>query len=116
MARRDFDRGFESVDPAVEWDARHFPDGRVYHGHDGVREFITTYAGTFDDYRLIVERYIDAGDRVVAFTHESGTAKGSRVPAAGEFGLVFTVRDGRIVHWVGYTDRAKALEAVGLSE
>ena len=99
----------------MEWDARHFPYGRVYHGHDGVREFITTYAGTFDDYRLIVERYIDAGDRVVAFTHEAERQR-SRVPVAGEFGLVFTVRDGRIVHWVGYTDRAEALEAVGLSE
>ena len=116
MVRGDFATAFRSIHPEIEWDARHFPDGRIYQGHEGVREFLRTYAGTFDDYRLVVERYIDAGDRVIAFTRESGTAKGSRVPVTGEFALVWTIRAGRIVHWVGYTNRAEALEAAGLAE
>jgi ketosteroid isomerase-like protein len=112
----DFQQAFEFLHPAIEWDARHFPDGRIYHGHEGVREFITTFIESFDDYRMVVERHIEAGDRVIAFTRESGTAKGSQVPVTGEFALISTVRGGQIVHWVGYTDRAEALEAVGLSE
>ena len=116
MVRGDFAAAFRNINPDVEWDARHFPDGRIYQGHEGVREFLRTYAGTFDDYRLVVERYIGAGDRVIAFTLETGTAKGSRAPVTAEFALVWTMRGGQIVHWVGYTDFAEALEAVGLSE
>ena len=112
----DFQTAFQLLHPAVEWDARHFPDGRIYHGHEGVRQFLTTYVGSFRDYRLVVERYIDAGEKVITLTRESGTAKGSRVPVTGEFALIWTVRDGQVVHWVGYTDRAEALEAVGLAE
>jgi hypothetical protein len=29
---------------------------------------------------------------------------------------VYTVRDGRLVRWLGFTDRDAALEAAGLSE
>lgn len=112
----DFEKAFEVLHPGIEWDARHFPDGRIYHGHEGVREFLTAYTRSFDDFRLVVERYIDAGDRVITLTRESGIAKGSRVPVSGEFALIWTVRDGQVLHWIGYTDRAQALEALGLSE
>jgi hypothetical protein len=38
------------------------------------------------------------------------------VPIEHELGDVFTLHDGKIVHFDSYWSRAQALEAVGLSE
>ncbi len=32
------------------------------------------------------------------------------------YGLVFTIRGGKVVRWRGYSDQQSALKAVGLSE
>ena len=42
-----FMRGDEAAamvcfDPEIEYDLTHFPDGKVYRGHDGVREAFRT--------------------------------------------------------------------------
>jgi uncharacterized protein len=97
----------------VEVDARHFPEGRVYHGREGVSEFVRGYVGTFEDYRLEVEEIVDAGDDVLVLTRESGRSRGVGVPIDGRFALVLTVADGLIVRWRGFVDRDEALRSVG---
>lgn len=114
--RGNFKEALSAFDQAVEWDATHFPDGEVYVGHDGVQRFMRRWVGTWEDCELEVERLIDAGDDVVIFSRERGRAKGSGIEIEHRFGHVFTVRNRKIVRWRGFTDRAKALEAVGLSE
>ena len=85
-------------------------------GRDAVIEASRHYWGTWDDYRLDAEELIDAGSSVVVVVRERGRGKGSGIPFERRSAQVWTFRDGRIVRWEDFADRASALEAAGLPE
>ena len=58
----------------------------------------------------------DLGDRVLALGTMKATGKESGVEAELPFTVVAEFRDERITHFTDFGDRAKALEAAGLSE
>jgi ketosteroid isomerase-like protein len=61
--------------------------------------------------------FVDAGDRVVVIGRRVGKGRGSGVDVNQPMADVFTLHGGRIVRCeIGYSDRAEALEAVGLRE
>jgi ketosteroid isomerase-like protein len=67
--------------------------------------------------KLEPERFIDVDDeRVLVFIHVTAKGEGSGVPVETRNAYEFTIRDGVLVRWKVYADRAKALEAAGLSE
>jgi ketosteroid isomerase-like protein len=68
------------------------------------------------DLRIEIDDYRDLGDRVLALGRVRGTGKASRAPVEGPFAALFVVRDGLFARVDSYGDRAKALEAAGLSE
>jgi ketosteroid isomerase-like protein len=116
-------------DPAALWDVLDdevvwepgdldLPDAAPaqWRGPEGVQEFFRRWIGPFDEWGYEVGEMIDAGDSVVAHIHQWGRGKGSGARVESEFWLVWTVRDGKIVRGVHYTERAGALEAAGLSE
>jgi len=103
-------------DPEAEMDLTLRPDGRVFRGHQGVIEAARTWLGAWEDWRLEVEEFLDADDRVVVLAREWGRGKGSGIEIDHPHITVATVRDGRIVHLKGYLDKDQALEAAGLSE
>jgi ketosteroid isomerase-like protein len=109
---------FDVLDHEIEFDMSDSPvpeGARVYHGHDGVREFFRHWLGTWKDYRFEVEELIDAGDdRVLAVVHEWGRGKGSGAAVEGRHSELFTLSNGKIVHWKSYPDHAEALKAAGL--
>jgi uncharacterized protein len=92
------------------------PGGKTYHGHEGVREFYVGWVGTWDDFRIKLERVVDAGDRVVDINEVSGTGRGSGAPVRMRTGNVWTVEHGKVVRHVGYPVASEALEAAGLRE
>ena len=60
---------------------------------------------------------IDAGDRVITFTHWQGTGAGSGLSYSQHAAEIATIRDGKFVHWeLGFESKEAALEAAGLSE
>jgi ketosteroid isomerase-like protein len=72
---------------------------------------------TYEDFKIRVERFIDAGgDDVVVLARytASGTASGVRLE--GEHGYVWTLRDGQAVRFRWFSSHAEALEAAGISE
>jgi len=88
----------------------------VQRGPEAFRRVAETFWGEFDDIHIEVHELIDAGeDRVFASFTLSGRGKHSGVETAWEALSVWTVRDGRLVRWLGFTDRDAALEAAGLS-
>ncbi len=111
--RGDFEASLAMFDPEVEFDTSLRPDGRVWRGREGVRRAMLEWIGTWDDYRLEIHRYIDAGDRVVVVWTERGRGKASGITLELHGGNVHTVNDGRVVQVVVYDAAAKALEAVG---
>jgi ketosteroid isomerase-like protein len=111
-----FDAGTVAAD--AEWIVREGMDGRtVWTGREEFVEFMRAWTEEFEGWSIQVERLIDAGeDRVVALTHQSGTGKGSGVPVALDLGLIYELKDGRVIRITNYLTHAEALEAAGLSE
>jgi len=90
---------FDNYAEGVEFDARHFPDGRVYRGHDGIRAFFRSFFAAFADYELTVEAIFDAGDEVVVLARESGRGRQSGAAFEEVYAQVYTLRDGKVVRW-----------------
>ena len=107
----------ELWDPEIEWDAstHPLPDlAGVYRGVEQTlgwwREWLAAWETVQADYELV-----DAGDRVVGLFSQRmrGHYTGIDV-VSGRYGMVFTFRDGLIVHAKFHTRPSEALAAVGL--
>ena len=93
------------------------PDGRLHHGPHGMFEAMAEWLATWEEYRFEPEDYIDLGDdRVVMLWREFGRGKGSEAQVEITGATVWTLRNGKVIRSKPYTDRAEALEAVGLRE
>jgi ketosteroid isomerase-like protein len=89
----------------------------IYRGENDVRAFLDAeWLAGWDSHEAGVDEVIDAGDRVVVFWWQRRTGRGSGVPVELNSAQVWTVRDGKVTRIDNYTDRAEALEAVGLSD
>jgi uncharacterized protein len=68
---------------------------------------------TYGDFKVQVERYVDAGEEVVVLARYKGSGGGSGVPVSGEHGYVWTVRDGQAVRFQWFQSHREALDAAG---
>ncbi len=113
-------RFFSLLDEDVEFDAtRNAPlpgAARAGRGRAVVEQYGREYWGTWAEYSAQPQEFIDAGEHVVVEVQEHGKGKGSGVPFETTHTQVWTLRDGRLVRWLLFADRAEALEAVGLPE
>jgi ketosteroid isomerase-like protein len=87
-----------------------------FRGPAGVREFFRRWVGPFDEWGYEVREAIDAGDSVVGHSHQWGRGKGSGATVESRFRQVLTLCDGKIVRAAHRSEKAQALDAVGLSE
>ena len=63
----------QTCDPEIEWvEDPQRADGRVYRGHDGVRESWERWLQDFENYGFDVEELIDCGDKVLVVAREHG--------------------------------------------
>jgi ketosteroid isomerase-like protein len=62
------------------------------------------------------EEFIDAGERVIAVIRMKATGRDSGVVVERQDAIVLEIRDTKIVRVDYYSDREKALKAVGLME
>jgi ketosteroid isomerase-like protein len=119
-AQHNPDALWEVLDDEVLWEPGHLdiPDAGPTHwrGPAGVQEFFHRWIGPFDDWGYEVGEMIDAGDSVVAHIHQWGRGKWSGAKVESQFWLVWTIRDGKLVHGRHYTERADALAAAGVGE
>ena len=93
------------------------PGVESYRGIAGLVEFMRTWTENFEDWSNEYDRFIDApDDRVVALARQSATGKGSGAPVELDYGLVFELRNRRVIRIRLFLEPAQALEAAGLSE
>jgi ketosteroid isomerase-like protein len=105
--------GYMAAD--VEYDVTVRPDGKVWHGHEGVSRAVIEWVGAWSEWSIELERYLDVGDDRVAFLwQERGTAKGSGVAMSLKGISVVTLRDGVVVSMVAHVDRERVLADLGL--
>jgi ketosteroid isomerase-like protein len=83
-----------------------------------VARYLDKVNEAFDDYRMLPEEFIDAGeDRVLVFSREGGRGKGSGAEVETHpTAHLWTLRDGKAVRMQSYWERSEALEAAGVRE
>jgi ketosteroid isomerase-like protein len=107
----------DAVDPDFVWDMstfRGWPDRQTYEGIEGAREFVAEWGSAWEDWRVEVEEYLDAGDEVVTILRQSARSSSSGVPVDMHLGQIWTVRDGKQVRMRMYASPEEALEAAGI--
>jgi ketosteroid isomerase-like protein len=87
----------------------------TYVGLDGLRDAWLDWTAPWARYRTEIEQLIDAGDRVVVLVRDFGRRAGGGYEVVFSAATVWSVRDGKVVRAEFFPDRARALEAAGLS-
>ena len=117
--RGDIDGVVASYAPDAIWDMtpfREWPD-TLYTGPAGMRRFLTEWLDVWDAFEVGVDEYLTAPDgRIVCLAWQRGKGRQSGLAMDMQWAMIVTVRDGQITRLENYDDRAKALEAAGLSE
>ena len=115
--RGDVDAVLAECDPDVVWNP-HLATlgGQPIRGHDEVRAYMASLREDWEGFRHEPEQFFDAGDKVVAFLHTYARGRGSGVDVEVPVAHVLSFENGRCLGYVSYHDRAKALEAAGISE
>ena len=91
-------------------------DGTVYHGHDGLREWLSLHRGMWKHQQTEPKEFIPVGKDQVIIPIRIVSIGRDDVETVAHAVLVMTVRGGKIAHITGYQSKAEALEAAGLSE
>lgn len=117
FAERDNEGTRRLFDPEIEWvQMEGFPRGGRYVGADAIFEGVFSgFRENWEGWRAVVERYLDAGEAVVALGFYEGTYLSTGRSMRAEFAHLVEIKDGRIVRFVQYTDTFKVAEAMGLT-
>jgi ketosteroid isomerase-like protein len=115
-AKGDFSGGGELFDPNIEgvW-AAELPDAHVDRGIDALIASSREWLSTWEAFRLEAEAFLPADDKVVVLVVLYGEGKGSGAEVATPAAHLWTMKGDKAIRVAAYMDRAKALEAAGLS-
>ena len=91
------------------------PDQAEYIGLDGVRRWLADWSSAWDAWEIEVEEMLDAGDAVLVLIHHSARGHSSGMEMDSHDGMLFTMRNGKVVALDYYTGRERALAAAGLA-
>ena len=100
-------------DPDVEIDTSRveMPGFGVFHGFDGIRDLFGRWIEEWDHYSWTHNNFSDAGDHIIldAKIHATGTSSG--VEVVWNLSQTFTFREGKVIRWCVFKDRASAMAA-----
>jgi ketosteroid isomerase-like protein len=124
FARREHEAVFEFYDSDIEWDATGAREANpdladVYRGHEGVRTYWRRWLQAWEDLEFEVQDVLDAGEEEVVALIRDQRQWGRRSGIATDippYGLVFTIRNGKVLRWRIYPEQQSALEAAGIRE
>jgi|SRR5215216_4160291 len=109
--------GSKLMHPDIEWvNPRDALEPGTKRGIEAFASITEGLDETIGDLRMDVERFIDAGDRVVVIATMRGHGRSSGVAIERRHGSVWTIRDGKAARFQWFYEPDHALEAVGLSE
>jgi ketosteroid isomerase-like protein len=90
-----------------------YPEGeQVFRGRSGLKRWTAVTKEVWDEWRFEVERYIDAGDRVIALVHVIAEGGLSGVHLERDTAHVWTLAEGKVTRCEVFLERAEALESV----
>ena len=99
FARGGFAAVVEFFDPDFEGrQLPNHPDAATFLGPRDAVESMTNFMESFEDFRAEAEEFIDAGSGgVVVALRERGRPRGGSVELDQRFGILYTLRDGKII-------------------
>ena len=92
------------------------PEPGPFYGHEELRRWAEGFLAAWEFHHSEVREIVEAGESVVAVLHLVGRGIGSGVEMDETNAHLFTIRQGRIVRWQNFNERADALQAAGLRE
>jgi ketosteroid isomerase-like protein len=114
FAARDRARILELFDPEIEWIQNDgFPNGGRHVGATLVLdEVLARLRSEWDGWQVRVDRWLDAGEAIVALGAYHGTHKETGKSMRAAFAHVYWVKEARIVRFEQYTDTLQLAEAM----
>jgi ketosteroid isomerase-like protein len=104
-----FDESFELLPPPS------YPEGaQVFRGRSGLRRWIAVTQEIWDEWRLMPERFLVAGDQVVVLVRVIAEGHLSGVRLDRETAHIWDIANGRVTRCEVFLDRSKGLRTVGL--
>ena len=91
-------------------------DTVVHHNAEALRRGWSMWVAPWESYRQQIDEVFDCGERVLLLVTHFARAPGSEHEVAMKGASLWSIRDGKILRFESYTDRAAALKAVGLEE
>ena len=90
-----------------------YPEGaQVFRGPEGLKRWTAKTSELWGEWHFQVERFIDAGDRVVALVHLVAEGGLSGVRLERDTAHIWTLADGKVTRCDVYLDRSEALETL----
>ena len=115
--RGDIAHVLERVSDDVEWQLlgpAEIPNSGLRRGRQEVTRFFQDVAATWAIEVFEPRQFVAQGDTVVVLGRYAGKAKATQRPYGGEFAHVFTLRDGKVTHYVEFGDTAMLMAALAL--
>jgi ketosteroid isomerase-like protein len=94
-----------------------WPDASSYRGPEEATKMMAEWISSFEDFRGVPEQFCDVGaDRVVVAYHEWGRPRGGSAEIDQLFGILYTLREGKIASMEWFDTPDAALRAAERSE
>jgi uncharacterized protein len=107
---KDFDPEIVRIEPEG------FPTAGTYRGIAEVQEHVRRGRGTWAEGTCEPERFLENGDKVVVYLHARVRLKDSTEWVGGRFADGFVFRNGKIIQYHSFGERAEALEWAGIKD
>jgi ketosteroid isomerase-like protein len=101
-------------DPDVEVDTSrvNMPGFGVFYGLDGLRQLFGRWIEEWEQYSWVHSNLGDAGDHVILDSEIHATGAGSGIEVVWTHSQTYTFREGKVIRWCVFEDRASALAAI----
>lgn len=93
-----------------------FPFAGTHRGIDAIRAHILEGRGSWAEGTCEPEKFLQSGDRVVVYLHAWVRLKATDEWVGGRFADGFTFRDGKIIEYHTFAERAEALSWAGIKD
>jgi ketosteroid isomerase-like protein len=116
FAGRDLDAGAACVHEDVEIRPALVggPEGTVYRGRDGQRQFWEDIDAAWAEFRIEPGEFRDLGGQVLVLGRAFARGRGSDISLNQAAAWLAEIRDGQVLRFRSFTSQDQALEAAGL--
>ena len=114
--RGDIEAVLNGMDPDIKFEHRLAALQGKFVGVEAVRKWLLDAREYLVDGQIDCSDVRDLGDQVLALGTIRAIGKESGAVVELPYTVLATIRNGRVTHFIDFGDRAKALEAAGLSE